>query len=558
MVQSKKVISLIVLTLGIHCVAAVGHAAERWVAVEGDGFKLITDAGVPVAQRMARRVIEMRRLLGGSTKVVPLRVVLTASGSLFDGLRPSSNSAAFYQSGADEDWIVTLWGRSDSERALSHELVHAFLEHNGPRRPLWLEEGLAEFYSTAHLEAKGWIIGQPVDSHVRALNNVAWLGEREFFEARPDSPLHDEKAREGLFYGQSWAVIHYILTTPGMREKTPAFFEALSDGMPFARACEGILGQRPGILIESARQAVEHGHFLTARIAGDPVPKPTTAAAMTTEESDAILVSLALAAGRPGVAGKAARSPAQRGLLALRTGNLPEAETLLAGAVAENSPDPAAYFELAMLLRDGKREPERVAALLRQTLERNPNHAEAHFILGLRAAAAGDDEGAIDYYQTAAQILPRQANFWHALALALERAHRRAEAAHAALRCRQAARNQAEREMAAAIERLVKEPEPRIAVVKKPDVEVPKSWQGLRGDATVDGHLTDFDCAGTPPVARITAANEQLSLRVEKPNAIRISGTGSVQHTLTCGPQKTAVRVEFLRRTNVLTAIEFK
>ena len=347
------------------------------------------------------------------------------------------------------------------------------------------------------------------------------------------------------------------MTTPGVREKTPALFTALGDGVPFARACEAALGQRQGVLLESARRAVELARFQTARIAADPASRSAPPpAALSAEEADALLVSLALAVGRPGLAEKAARSPAQRGLLALRYGDFPEAEKLLAAAVANGNPDAAPYFELAMLLREDKREPERVAALLRQVIERNPNHAEAHFILGLRAAAAGDDEGAIDYYQKAALILPRQANFWHALALALERTNRLPEASHAAMRCRLAARNATEREMAAAIERLVKEP--TLALSKKPAEQVPESWQGLRGDATAEGELIDFNCDAKPPIARVTTAGGSLALRVEKPNAIRITGTGTIQHTLVCGPQQTAVLIEYARETNELTAIEFK
>jgi len=554
MVQSKKVITLIVLTLGIHCVAA-----QRWTAVQGNGYSVITDAGVATAQKMAHRLEQMRRLLGGSAKVLPLRVVLLASSSLYAGVRPAETAQGFYQSSADEDWIVVHWGRPDSERAMSHELIHAFLEHNGPRRPLWLEEGLAEFYSTAHEDPRGWIIGKPIENHVRVLNQNTWLGEREFFQAGHDSPLRDESTRVGRFYAQSWAVVHYLLTAPGVRDKSPALFAALGDGVPFATACEAILGQRQGLLIESARRVVELSRFQTARIAPStsdgPAPSP---APLSAEQADAMLVSLALAVGRPSLAKQYARSAAQRGLLAMRVNNLLDAENLLSEAVGNGATDPAPYFELAMLLREDRRDPERVGVLLRQTIERNPNHAEAHFILGLRAAAAGDNESAIDSYQKAAQILPRQATFWHALALTLERANRRPEAAHAALRCRLAARNAPEREMAAALEYLVTGLSLGQISPKKPDVEVPASWNGLRGDTTADGELTGFDCAATPPIAKISTSTGQLSLRVEKPASIRITGAGSIQHTLACGEQKLPVRVEFLNQTKALTAIEFR
>lgn len=560
MVQSKKVISLMVLSLGIPGLFPEGlvQGASRWDAARGDGFEVITDAGANTAANMARHLGQMRELFGGSTKFLPLRVLLLSSEDLFSSLRPSGTAAGFYQSGADEDWIVVRWGRPDSHRAASHELIHAFMEHSGPRRPLWLEEGLAEFYSTAELDGKGWTIGRPIPEHVQVLNQQAWLGEREFFEAAHDSALREEGSRIGRFYSQSWAVVHYLLTTPGVREKTPDLFNALGDGLPFARACESVLGQRQGLVLEAARRAVERGRFLTARLAATPVPNGAPSlVALTPAETDAVLVRLGLAAGHPFLARTASAAPAQKGLLALARGDRAEAERLFNDAIAAGSPDAAPYFELAMLLRESQREPQRVAALLRDTLERNPNHAEAHFIRGLQAAANGDNESAVESFQNAARILPRQANFWHALALALERSGRLAEAAHAATRCRLAARNPAEREMAAALERLTRQPAPARPPAK-PEVQVPESWQGLRGDASVEGQLVEFNCDATPPTARIKTAGEPLTLRIEKPDKIRILGTGAVRHTLNCGPQNLPVRVEYRRATNELAAIEFR
>ncbi|MBI2688411.1 MAG: DUF1570 domain-containing protein [Acidobacteria bacterium] len=544
-----------VLALGI----GAARAETRWTAVEGDGYTVVTDAGAGAAAKMAVRIEQMRALLGGPVKTLPLRVVLLSQPTLFAALRPSETAGGFYQSSADDDWVVVRWGRPDSERAMSHEIVHAFLEHHGPRRPLWLEEGLAEFYSTAALDAKGWTIGTPIESHVRVLNDGRWLGEREFLEAAFDSPLRDEGSREGKFYAQSWALVHFLLTAPGVREKSPELFTALADGAPFARACERAFGMRQGLLLDAARRAVEQRRFATARITAGTVSRPAgVPAALAAEEANALLVALALAAGKPDVARRMAASPVQRGLLALADGNRAAAERLFEEAVANGSKNAAPYFELAMLLREERRELTRVPALLRAAIERNPNHAEAHFLLGLRAAAAGDDEGAIDYFQTAARILPRQASFWHALALSLERTGRMAEASHAAMRCRQAARNAAEREMAAAIERLIRQPEAPLPASGKPAVHVPDGWRGLRGDTSADGELVAFHCESTPPVAHIVTGRERLELRVEKPSAIRIGGTGSVRHTLPCGEMKAAVRVEYIGRTKELTAIEFR
>lgn len=537
--------------------AVAARGATEWTAARGDGYEIVTDSGENVAKRISRRVKEMRHLLGGVRAVLPLRVLLLESGEIYRAVRPSGTTAGFYQSSADGDWIAVSWGRPDSERAVSHEMVHAYLEHSGPRRPLWLEEGLAEYYSTAELNGETWTIGRPIASHVRLLNERAWLGEREFFEAGHDSAMRNELSRAGVFYAQSWAIVHYLLTTPGIRERAPEFFAAVLEGEPFAAACERTTGLRPGLLIESARRAAEGGRFRTAVVrAGSPdVGSETVPARMTRPEVESILVALAIAVGRPEAAKSWSPSPAQQGLLALAAGDKEKAERLLRLAAEQGSPDPAVYFELALLERERGGDRNRVGHWLRETVARNPNHAEAQFLLGLRAAAEGDTEGAIGYYQQAARILPRQATFWHALALALAKAGRDAEASHAALRCRQAARNSAERTMAASIAHLQPAASPR---PKRSDVTVPESWKGLQGDQKAEGDLVDFRCATSPPEAVVETAIGRLVLRVVRPREIPIRGAGSAQTEFLCGAQRTPVRVEYSGATGELTALEFR
>ena len=199
-----------------------------------------------------------------------------------------------------------------------------------------------------------------------------------------------------------------------------------------------------------------------------------------------------------------------------------------------------------MLRRDAKQPFE---PLLRQAVERNPRHAEAWFLLGLEAAKREQWEDAVEAYQKATAILPRQANFWHGMALALRRAGRSAEASRAALQCKMAAGNAAEREMAAALMELVSAPPARLAV-RGPAVIIPDSWEGLQGDAVSDGVLEELAC-GDPVVMKVAAVGE---LRVLRPKEIRITG-GSTE--LACGLQQRKVRVGYIQATREVVSVEF-
>jgi len=521
MVQSKIVIAL----MGFCC------AGAEWVAVRGDGYEIATDAGAATARSMAVRLEALRELLGGVKKVLPLRVVLTTNGGLYRSLRPSIGAAGFYQWSPGEDWVVVGWGGADSERITSHELVHAFLEHSGPRRPLWLEEGLAEFYSTARAERNGWTIGSPIPSHEAAVRGA----ESSLFDETDES-----KAHTGNFYAQSWAVVHYLLTNPGVREKSPRFFSLLEDGWSADAACREVFGYNTAALLRSAVAARRDTVFAGPLRA--PAEAPPAVALADPEE---MLVSLALASGKPALAAKLAKTPAQRGYLALADGKKDEAIRLFDSAIARGDADGAVYFERAMLTND--------LALLEEAVKRSPLHAEARFALALRVA---DGARKIELLREAVRIRPRNASMWHALALELERAGRLPEAAKAALQCRLSARHQADRDKAAGIARLLTVRDTPAAATKPP-VTIPPSWQGLRGDTTVEGTLVNFDCSSTPPAVSILSSGQTLTLQVTKPSEIRLTGAGGIQHEFQCGSQKALVRAEYKKDSSELTAIEF-
>jgi hypothetical protein len=500
----------------------------------------------------ATRIEQMRALFAVASNAMPLRVLLLTNEGLFRSLRPTRTSHGFYQSGAEADWVVVLWNPTTGDRAVSHELVHAFLEHSGPRRPLWLEEGMAEFYSTVEFKPAGWIVGKPIPSHAALLRQRPWLPAEEFFPVGHDSPMHDEASKTGVFYAQSWAVVHTLVTHPQFRDKVPSFLTALGEGVSLERACQEVLGMGPADLLNVVRRAIQSQRFTEASLT--PLPVRETAGMAAPVDPASVMFPLAIALNKPALAKRWATTPLHQGLIALAEGDKPAARKWLAEAGADST----ALFELAMLIREENAADPRVDAMLRTVIERNPQHAEAHFLRGLRFAARGDSEEAIDSFQQAARILPRQATFWHALAIQLEKSGRLAEAGHAALRCRMAARDASEREMAAGIARLIHEP----AVVRprsdKPPVHVPESWKGLRGDTVMQGELIEFDCGTQPPTAHIRTSSTVLRLRLLKPNEIRVGGIDGIQHEFACGPQKRKVQVEYTDATRELTAIEFR
>ena len=525
--------------------AAQGRAGAEYLflRLSTETLEVISDAGEPQARRALGRMQQMERLLG--QRKTHLRAYVFKDDRFFGDLRPVPTAQGFYQSAAERDYLAVIAGPEDL-RALSHEFVHASLEHTTARRPVWLEEGVAEFYSTVALEKDRWVVGRPVANHVRVLGQVDWLSPRELFRIGKDSAVYNEGNRVGVFYAQSWAVVHFLYTQPGYRERIAAFAELLDEGVPAEEACLRAFRRSAREVLEEARQRLLRGHFPVAELEGEALEAPLVRVSSVGEE---VVAELALARGKIALARRLYQrqgSSTALGLLALGQGDAGSAGRYFDQAVAEGVSESTPYFEAAMLRRDAKQPFE---PLLRQAVERNPRHAEAWFLLGLEAAKREQWEDAVEAYQKATAILPRQANFWHGMALALRRAGRSAEASRAALQCKMAAGNAAEREMAAALMELVSAPPARLAV-RGPAVIIPDSWEGLQGDAVSDGVLEELAC-GDPVVMKVAAVGE---LRVLRPKEIRITG-GSTE--LACGLQQRKVRVGYIQATREVVSVEF-
>jgi tetratricopeptide (TPR) repeat protein len=118
--------------------------------------------------------------------------------------------AGYFQGDADANYIAV--GISESRNAIFHEYAHMLQQNAMAAIPLWLNEGLAEYFSTFRLRRgdERAEIGRAVDSHVTLLRN-RFLPFRELLTTTRSSALYNEGDRRGVFYAQAWATVHYIM-----------------------------------------------------------------------------------------------------------------------------------------------------------------------------------------------------------------------------------------------------------------------------------------------------------------------------------------------------------
>ena len=148
-------------------------------------------------------------------------------------MRASRPSSADISSPAGTPPTLRLTRRLERiRRKPSITSTHYVVRTNAPRLPLWFNEGLAEFFSTFEYRKGELRIGLPKPSHVLWLRNHSAILIPALFAMDRDSKDYNEGTRRGIFYAQSWALVHYLIARDSdLRSRIPDFFAGVSQGL---------------------------------------------------------------------------------------------------------------------------------------------------------------------------------------------------------------------------------------------------------------------------------------------------------------------------------------
>ena len=199
------------------------HAAGEWRRIDSPNFIVVGDVGERQLRDTAgqfegfREVLSQILVEGATATAVPTVVVVFPNERAFRPFKPIYEGkpvdvAGLFYGGRDVNYIALLGdGRPQSLRVLFHEYAHLVTSNLARNLPVWLSEGLAEFYSTYEPRNDHILIGMPIDSHLMLLNEVRQLPLDALLKVQHDSPLYNEGDRRSVFYAQSWALTHMLL-----------------------------------------------------------------------------------------------------------------------------------------------------------------------------------------------------------------------------------------------------------------------------------------------------------------------------------------------------------
>lgn len=207
-------------------------AGAEWRFLHSEHFQLIGDVSARQLRDVAIRFEQFRdiatRLNLAQTRqesTAPLTILVFRNRSSFEPFMPRSGgrvleSAGMFVDGPDSVYIAVRLDRGEeSFRAVFHEYSHLLLGRVFPEAPLWLHEGMAEFYSTLRITGdRSALIGLPVTAHVTLLQQQSMPLTQMFAATARSSEYSGDTATRRLLYAQSWAVIHHAFRSSRSKE----------------------------------------------------------------------------------------------------------------------------------------------------------------------------------------------------------------------------------------------------------------------------------------------------------------------------------------------------
>lgn len=575
------------LALVAAIVPALALGAPKWYRIESSGWELLTDSGDKAGAQVLAQLQDLRGVIAAEVQALggrppqeapPVRVILFRSARDFRPFQRGENNRGIFQSGGERDYILLSQFGDETLRGAAHELVHLTLHHSAGPLPRWLEEGLSDYYSSAQFSAGAQrasgkvIFGKPVPLHLKLLaatpsNAGPWSEPFRFITLREDAALTpdagDLPRQVALYYAQSWALVHTLMSRPSPHEGVARFVARVREGIEQSAAFREVFGKSVEQAIDEVRQAVAANRFPERAAEFVPASRPP-AAPQELPEVDALVAraDALLATGRVEEAGQMFQEAVRRwpehpapaagmGYLALRRGDYDAARRQLELAIARGDRQASTHFEYAMLVRDTKGPEALVVQSLRQAVEMSPRFAEAWYALGAALLRQGGGTGeAVAALRQATAILPRQPVFWEAYGRALLAAGDRAGARDAARSALHAAVTPEQSALAQSLLREAEAPPPKTPPAK-PAATTARGWQPQQGDATVQGRLVFVDCdtallkfhIETKPAAGRTPAQKTI-LASDKPGQIMLRGGGMQKREFVCGPQAARPLVE--------------
>ncbi len=221
------------------------HADElpgKWLEIRSPNFTILSNASPRQALKTARHFEQIRQLFAQSQSTLtaesepPLLVFAVSDERTMKRLAPwmwesrsSSRPAGFFWRSPTLTQVVIRADLVGGEnfRIVYHEYFHYLVHHLGWSLPVWVDEGLAEFWGNSRMTSKAAEIGRPNKNYLELLHGNNLLPLPLLMGVDHGSPYYRDAAKKSWFYAQSWALTHYLMLGDRSGEGKQQLYEYL-------------------------------------------------------------------------------------------------------------------------------------------------------------------------------------------------------------------------------------------------------------------------------------------------------------------------------------------
>lgn len=394
------------LTLLCAAVPAFG-GSPKWVEVRSAHFTVITDAGAGEGRRMLDQFEHMRLVFqtlfpkANVDPVSPIVVMAVKNKKEFQPLEPAVylekgnfTPGGYFLRAPDKNYVLLRLDAEDEQfpyAMVYHEYTHLQIGDATQWMPLWLNEGLAEFFQNTDFIGDDARVGQPSRDDLLYLQQNRLIPLETLFRVDAKSPYYHEEQKGSVFYAESWALVHY-LETSDVRDHTnhvgqymelvsrhqdpvTAAETAFGDLKQLQKTLDHYTGQMQYTYFQLKLPPLNEGEFTVTPLDGpdaDAVRADFMAYIGRTADARSLLAQVMEADP------KNAQAHETMGYLAYREGNRPEARKWYGQAVMLNSQSFIAQYYFGILsLMDDDTGPQ-VEASLRAAIKLNARFAPAY------------------------------------------------------------------------------------------------------------------------------------------------------------------------------------
>ncbi len=287
-------------------------APPQWVEVRSPHFTVVSDAGEKQARHVLDQLERMRWVFQklfpniNVDPAEPLLVFGAKNGKTFQSVEPAPylkkgqlTLAGYFLRTQDRNYILLRLDAEQEEHPFAtvyHEYTHLQFAPAGEWMPLWLNEGIAEFFQNTDIRDKNVRIGQADANDILYLRQQRMIPLPVLFAVDAKSPYYHEEQKGSVFYAESWALTHYLEITDREHntQRLQQYLQLVSHHEDPVKAAEKAFGDLKKMESDlgSYIQSSQYKEFVMNSAAA-PIDESTyTARSLTQNDADAVRAQL--------------------------------------------------------------------------------------------------------------------------------------------------------------------------------------------------------------------------------------------------------------------------